>query len=436
MPTWLTELEGRAPAGSSARRAPPRPRRGRGRGLLGPVGARRSTASCRSSPERVAQHCAPGSARPRMSEQRPHRLDGRASGRRHFVARAERSANGPFAVRPQLADLSGRRRRPSCSSASCRAAAPTSSSTSESARSIPCGREWPPSGRVGPDHAGRHCARSIPCYRATARWRWHGAALSSPRRCSCSSFCPRACRENLGTVTTKARDSPFRVPLRLTPTEQGQIASSRTSRRRPSRSSWPACTPPLAARGLAELKPELQCRRRHASSRPLATRPTPTSSATNRAVPAPEVANVVGDQSSPPPSASDALPRSSIAPGARPSQRRRRHPIRRSWPTRSSCACSPSGPSSSLEDRDLQLVLRDVDQKELQLALRVVGRPSSTDPSATVSQRGAEMPCSRTWRRRRRAQAVARRPGQGRRRRARLEDAGALIIRRGTKRKR
>jgi flagellar motor switch protein FliG len=85
-----------------------------------------------------------------------------------------------------------------------------------------------------------------------------------------------------------------------------------------------------------------------------------------------------------------------------------------------------------LEDRDLQLVLREVDQKELQLALRGVDQPVVEKILANMSQRGAEM-----LREDMEASAPQRKAvveeAQGKVVAAvrRLEDAGALVIRRG-----
>jgi flagellar motor switch protein FliG len=85
-----------------------------------------------------------------------------------------------------------------------------------------------------------------------------------------------------------------------------------------------------------------------------------------------------------------------------------------------------------LEDRDLQLVLREVDQKELQLALRGVDSAVVEKVLANMSQRGAEM-----LREDMEASAPQRKAvveeAQGKIVAAvrRLEDAGALIIRRG-----
>jgi flagellar motor switch protein FliG len=85
-----------------------------------------------------------------------------------------------------------------------------------------------------------------------------------------------------------------------------------------------------------------------------------------------------------------------------------------------------------LEDRDLQLVLREVDQKELQLALRGVDANVVEKILANMSQRGAEM-----LREDMAASAPQRKAvveeAQGKIVAAvrRLEDAGALVIRRG-----
>jgi flagellar motor switch protein FliG len=85
-----------------------------------------------------------------------------------------------------------------------------------------------------------------------------------------------------------------------------------------------------------------------------------------------------------------------------------------------------------LEDRDLQLVLREVDQKELQLALRGVEQNVVEKILANMSQRGAEM-----LREDMEASAPQRKAvveeAQGKVVAAvrRLEDAGALVIRRG-----
>jgi flagellar motor switch protein FliG len=85
-----------------------------------------------------------------------------------------------------------------------------------------------------------------------------------------------------------------------------------------------------------------------------------------------------------------------------------------------------------LEDRDLQLVLREVDQKDLQLALRGVDEPVVEKILSNMSQRGAEM-----LREDMAASAPQRKAvveeAQGKVVAAvrRLEDAGTLIIRRG-----
>jgi flagellar motor switch protein FliG len=85
-----------------------------------------------------------------------------------------------------------------------------------------------------------------------------------------------------------------------------------------------------------------------------------------------------------------------------------------------------------LQDRDLQLVLREVDQKELQLALRGVDTNVVEKILANMSQRGAEM-----LREDMAASAPQRKAvveeAQGKIVAAvrRLEDAGALVIRRG-----
>jgi flagellar motor switch protein FliG len=85
-----------------------------------------------------------------------------------------------------------------------------------------------------------------------------------------------------------------------------------------------------------------------------------------------------------------------------------------------------------LQDRDLQLVLREVDQKDLQLALRGVEQNVVEKILANMSQRGAEM-----LREDMAASAPQRKAvveeAQGKVVAAvrRLEDAGALVIRRG-----
>jgi flagellar motor switch protein FliG len=85
-----------------------------------------------------------------------------------------------------------------------------------------------------------------------------------------------------------------------------------------------------------------------------------------------------------------------------------------------------------LEDRDLQLVLREVDQKDLQLALRGVDDAVVEKILSNMSQRGAEM-----LREDMAASAPQRKAvveeAQGKVVAAvrRLEDAGTLIIRRG-----
>jgi flagellar motor switch protein FliG len=85
-----------------------------------------------------------------------------------------------------------------------------------------------------------------------------------------------------------------------------------------------------------------------------------------------------------------------------------------------------------LQDRDLQLVLREVDQKDLQLALRGVEENVVEKILANMSQRGAEM-----LREDMAASAPQRKAvveeAQGKVVAAvrRLEDAGALVIRRG-----
>ena len=72
-----------------------------------------------------------------------------------------------------------------------------------------------------------------------------------------------------------------------------------------------------------------------------------------------------------------------------------------------------------LEDRDLQLVLREVDQKELQLALRGVEQNVVEKILANMSQRGAEMLREDMENSAPQKQGGRRRgPGQGRRRRA------------------
>ncbi len=85
-----------------------------------------------------------------------------------------------------------------------------------------------------------------------------------------------------------------------------------------------------------------------------------------------------------------------------------------------------------LQDRDLQLVLREVDQKDLQLALRGVEENVAEKLLSNMSQRGAEM-----LREDMAASAPQRKAvveeAQGKVVAAvrRLEDAGALVIRRG-----
>jgi flagellar motor switch protein FliG len=85
-----------------------------------------------------------------------------------------------------------------------------------------------------------------------------------------------------------------------------------------------------------------------------------------------------------------------------------------------------------LEDRDLQLVLREVDQKELQLALRGVDQPVVDKILGNMSQRGAEMLREDMENSPPQKKAVVE-EAQGKVVAAvrRLEDAGALVIRRG-----
>jgi flagellar motor switch protein FliG len=85
-----------------------------------------------------------------------------------------------------------------------------------------------------------------------------------------------------------------------------------------------------------------------------------------------------------------------------------------------------------LEDRDLQLVLREVDQKDLQLALRGVEENVVEKLLSNMSQRGAEMlredmAASTPQRKAVVEEAQGKVVGAVRR----LEDAGALVIRRG-----
>jgi flagellar motor switch protein FliG len=85
-----------------------------------------------------------------------------------------------------------------------------------------------------------------------------------------------------------------------------------------------------------------------------------------------------------------------------------------------------------LEDRDLQLVLREVDQKELQLALRGCDPPVVEKILGNMSQRGAEMLREDMENSAPQKKAVVE-EAQGKVVAAvrRLEDAGALVIRRG-----
>ena len=85
-----------------------------------------------------------------------------------------------------------------------------------------------------------------------------------------------------------------------------------------------------------------------------------------------------------------------------------------------------------LEDRDLQLVLREVDQKDLQLALRGVDVSVVEKVLSNMSQRGAEMMREDMQASPPQRKAVVE-EAQGKIVAAvrRLEDAGALIIRRG-----
>ena len=85
-----------------------------------------------------------------------------------------------------------------------------------------------------------------------------------------------------------------------------------------------------------------------------------------------------------------------------------------------------------LEDRDLQLVLREVDQKDLQLALRGVDVNVVEKVLSNMSQRGAEMMREDMQASPPQRKAVVE-EAQGKIVAAvrRLEDAGALIIRRG-----
>ena len=85
-----------------------------------------------------------------------------------------------------------------------------------------------------------------------------------------------------------------------------------------------------------------------------------------------------------------------------------------------------------LEDRDLQLVLREVDQKELQLALRGVDQVVVDKVLGNMSQRGAEMLREDMEASPPQRKAVVE-EAQGKIVAAvrRLEDAGALVLRRG-----
>lgn len=85
-----------------------------------------------------------------------------------------------------------------------------------------------------------------------------------------------------------------------------------------------------------------------------------------------------------------------------------------------------------LQDRDLQLVLREVDQKDLQLALRGVDEALVEKLLSNMSQRGAEMLREDMAASQPQRKAVVE-EAQGKIVAAvrRLEDAGALVIRRG-----
>ena len=85
-----------------------------------------------------------------------------------------------------------------------------------------------------------------------------------------------------------------------------------------------------------------------------------------------------------------------------------------------------------LDDRAIQMVLREVDQKDLALALRGVADEVKDKILANMSERGAEMlkrgdgvPAAAAQARRRRG------PGPDRRVVRRLEEAGAIVDPRG-----
>ena len=209
------------------------------------AGARRSTASCRSSLSASPSSCAPGSARIR-NERRPRSTASAPSATRAAAAGARRSQRleperPPEGRRPaHQPRRRARRQRPQ---------APR-----RARGRVAVGRDGRPVARAPGDERRRHArGRGAPVQqrrRSAAAW----AARSSPARCSSQLVGAERAEEIIGDGHRQARDAPVRVPAphaaRAGPRlPEGRVAADHRARRgqraldpRP-RACSPSCRP-------------------------------------------------------------------------------------------------------------------------------------------------------------------------------------------------
>jgi len=207
----------------------------------------------------------------------------------------------------------------------------------------------------------------------------------------------------------EAETRPFEF-LRRTPARES-AASSRTSRRRPSRSSWPSVALHPGRARCWRAQARAAGRRSHENRDRSET--NPTSSATSEQGPALKIANVVGQEFADRRRRRRGCRESSTRGRDRAKRRRRQSASpTRSWRRDQAAPGNLRGPRHP-GGPDLQLVLREVTRRSSSSPCAVSSRPSSTRSSAKCP-RAAPRCCARTWRRRAAAQG-----GSSRRPRAR-----------------
>ena len=284
-------------------------------------------------------------------------------------------------------------------------------------------RQGPAQGR-GAAGLARHRARrrrsSSTCATTRSRrcrWRWQSSSASTPSTSECvleelaatvaaydsliaggvdyaREVLERCARPRAGAgdhrpPVDRDRAPPVRVPAPHAARADRHVPAQRVAADdRAGRS--PTCTPrspPRCSRTCpTQSRPRSRCgSRAWARHRRTSSRRSRTSCARS--------STPSSSRSTPPPAASSRWPTSSTTPTARPSAT-----CSTRWPrpTRSSAdevrrLLFVFEDIIKLDDRSIQMVLREVDQKDLALALRGVPTRSRTASSANMSERGAQM---------------------------------------------